>query len=90
MKQATVSPEVLKETLTVLTEILLEIWKEGKVLPTRKYIVNRMRKQGPYSVFCYPTLELEVAKHLNHLVDVGIVSRINGKHYIPGERYHTK
>ena len=90
MKQSTVSPEVLKETLTVLTDTLFEIWKEGRVLPTRKYIVNRMRKKDSFSVFCYPTLELEVAKYLNHLVTVGIASRVNGKHYIPGERYRTK
>lgn len=53
-------------------------------MPNRKYIRERIKQK--HSHLIHPQLDLYIGRILNKLVTDGLLQRISGKYYAPGDK----
>ena len=84
MKEPKPIPGLTPQLHQAVCDIYMETIRSGAA-PTRKYIIQQLRKTHPELI--HPKVELPVALLMNNLVDRGILKRVDGKFYVPADRY---
>jgi hypothetical protein len=70
--------------VNALADQLVETFNNNK-MATREWFVKEIRRKYPQ--LDIPTLDLTVGMWLNNVVNQGILQRIRGKFYTPGNNY---